>query len=60
MSAWFLLLRGAGAVGVVATGAVADEWGLRAPLLAGAGWAMAAWAVTYSRRARIAAAFDEV
>jgi MFS family permease len=60
MSTWFLLLRGAGAVGVVATGAVADEWGLRAPLLASAGLAMTAWAVTYSRRTRIAAAFDEV
>jgi predicted MFS family arabinose efflux permease len=58
MSTWFLLLRGAGAVGVVATGALAESWGLRAPLLAGAGLAMLAGVVTYRRRARITRAFE--
>jgi predicted MFS family arabinose efflux permease len=60
MSTWFLLLRGAGAVGVVATGAVAEGWGLRAPLLVGAGLAAAAWVAAYSRRGQIAAAFEEM
>ena len=59
MSTWFLLLRGAGAVGVVATGALAEGWGLRAPLLAGAGLAMLAGIVTYRQRARITRAFEQ-
>ena len=55
MSTWFLILRGAGALGVVATGAAADGWGLRTPLLAGAALAALAW--VYFDRARIVAAF---
>lgn len=58
MSTWFLLLRGAGAIGVLAAGALADSWGLRAPLLFGAGLAALAWIAAYSRRARIVDAFS--
>ena len=58
MSTWFLILRGAGALGVVATGAVADGWGLRTPLLAGAALATLAWGAIYFHRARIVAAFS--
>jgi hypothetical protein len=57
MSTWFLILRGAGALGVVATGAAADGWGLRTPLLAGAALAAFAWGAIYFDRARIVAAF---
>jgi MFS family permease len=57
MSTWFLILRGAGALGVVATGAAADGWGLRTPLLAGAALAALAWGAIYFDRARIVAAF---
>jgi MFS family permease len=57
MSTRFLMLRGAGALGVVATGAAADGWGLRAPLLAGAALATLACAAIYFDRGRIVAAF---
>ena len=58
MSTWFLALRGAGAAGVVATGALAEGWGLRAPLLAGAALAVLAWVATFKRRVGAAGAFD--
>jgi MFS family permease len=57
MSTRFLMLKGAGALGIVATGAAADGWGLRAPLLAGAAFATLACAATYVDRGRIVAAF---
>jgi hypothetical protein len=56
MSTWFRILRGAGALGVVATGAAADGWGLRTPLLAGVALAARAWGAIYFERARIVAA----
>jgi hypothetical protein len=52
-----LILKGAGALGVVATGAAADDWGLRAPLLVGAALATLACAAIYLDRGRIVAAF---
>lgn len=57
MSTRFLMLRGAGALGVVAIGAAADGWGLRAPILAGAALATLACAAIYFDRGRIVAAF---
>ena len=59
MSTWFLALRAAGAVGVIATGALAEGWGLRAPLLAGAGLALLIGAAAFRRRAGVAKAFGE-
>jgi MFS family permease len=57
MSTRFLLLRAAGSLGVVATGALADGWGLRLPLLLGCAMALAVWGVAFTGRRRIAAAF---
>ena len=58
MSTQFLLLRLAGALGVLAVGAAAGSWGLRAPLLAAVGLALLVWGATFRARARIAAAFQ--
>jgi predicted MFS family arabinose efflux permease len=58
MSSQFLLLRLAGAIGVAAIGATAEDWGLRLPMLVGCGLALIVWVVTYRRRRRIAQSFS--
>jgi MFS family permease len=57
MSTQFLLLRLAGALGVAAIGAVAEDWGLRAPILCCTALAALAWGATFRVRKRIVAAF---
>jgi MFS family permease len=57
MSTQFLLQQGASSVGVLVVGAVAQDWGLRTPILCGIGLAMLGWLVTVRARARIAASF---
>jgi len=57
MSTLFLLTRLAGATGVALVGSAAANWGLRAPLLCGAGLALIAWVAAYWMRGRTAAAF---
>lgn len=58
MSAQFLLMRLAGALGVAAIGAAAEDWGLRAPMLGGAAMALLAWGATFRARGRIVSAFE--
>ena len=57
MSTLFLLTRLAGAIGVALVGSAAANWGLRAPLLCGAGLALIAWVAAYWMRGPTAAAF---
>jgi predicted MFS family arabinose efflux permease len=57
MSTLFLLTRLAGAIGVAVIGGAAADWGLRTPLLCGAGLAFIGWIVAYGARGRTAAAF---
>ncbi|SED39176.1 Predicted arabinose efflux permease, MFS family [Rhizobiales bacterium GAS188] len=58
MSTQFLLLRLAGALGVLAVGAAAEDWGLRAPMLCGAALAFLVWGAAFRMRERIASAFS--
>ena len=57
MSTQFLLLRLAGALGVAAIGVVAEDWGLRGPILSCTAFAALAWGATLRSRKRIVAAF---
>ena len=58
MSTQALLMRLAGAVGVGAIGAAAQDWGLRAPMLCCVGVAFLVWVATFLARGRIATAFS--
>src|SRR5271165_5407378 len=57
MSTQFMLQRLAGGVGTVLIGSAAEQNGLRAPMLAAAALALAAWGVAFANRNGIAAAF---
>jgi MFS family permease len=57
MSTQFLLTRLSGALGVGVIGAVAENSGLRAPMLCCAGVAFFVWVLTFRARARIVSAF---
>jgi predicted MFS family arabinose efflux permease len=57
MSAQFLMQQGANALGVAMIGAVADTWGLKAPLLLGCAAALCFWLALLRRRGRMRAAF---
>ncbi len=57
MSTQFLLQQGASSLGVAVVGSVADVWGLRAPILCGAGLTLLAWLYTIRRRGRIMQSF---
>lgn len=58
MSTQFLLMRLAGALGVAAIGAAAQDWGLRAPMLGCAAVALLVWGATFRMRGRIVSAFE--
>jgi predicted MFS family arabinose efflux permease len=58
MSTQFLLLRLAGALGVLAIGAVAEDWGLQGPMLCGAALGFFVWIATFRSRKRIISAFS--
>ena len=60
MSAQFLLQQGANAVGVATVGGVADDYGLRIPLLCGCALAFAVWIAIVRRSPRIEASFAPV
>jgi MFS family permease len=57
MATQFLLQRVAGGIGVYAVGTIAEQHGLRLPMLTIAGLAALAWALAYRGKARIVAAF---
>jgi MFS family permease len=53
MSTQFLLMRLAGALGIAAIGAAAEDWGLRAPMLICAALGLLVWIATFRARERI-------
>jgi predicted MFS family arabinose efflux permease len=57
MSTQFLLMRFAGAMGIAAIGAAAEDWGLRTPMLIGAALALLVWIATFRMRERIVVGF---
>jgi predicted MFS family arabinose efflux permease len=59
MGLYGLIFRGAPAIGALAAGAASTYFGLRPPILLGAGLVLAAGAWGYSRRDRIAAALKQ-
>lgn len=57
MSTQFLLMRLSGAISIAAVGAVADDWGVRLPILACVGAAFVVWLMTFGSRGRIESSF---
>ena len=57
MSTQFLLQQGASSLGVALVGSAAAVWGLRTPIVCGAGLALVAWLYTMRHRERILRGF---
>ncbi len=58
MSTQFMLQRFAGGISTVLVGFIAEENGLRAPMLVAVGLALAAWSVAFVYRKGIVGAFQ--
>jgi MFS family permease len=57
MSTQFMLQRVAGGIGMILIGSVAEEQGLRLPMLVAVALALAAWSVAFAYRKRLFSAF---